>query len=176
MFTRFCRKWKAGVHPGAHVGVTLILWLANLVVGIMAAILTQYNNCDYYSLSDDYDSDCEPVSSSMNATTALLIIAAVAEFVVFVVACAETHRRNTYARNVYMTVPPFLPPGTENQTSFEQFQAQQYRQFLQYQQQQRHQYGGGEKMPMQSPMQPPMQQQQQQNHQVREYYSPGTAV
>ena len=31
--TRFGRKWKAGIHPGAHVAISLFIWLGAAIVG-----------------------------------------------------------------------------------------------------------------------------------------------
>jgi hypothetical protein len=130
LIVRATRKWKSGMHPGAHVGVCLIVWLgAAFVGGIEATYLAVY---DYYD--DDYDNDTRCWNSSLHtyeqcnphryykdkrgvatAATAFTILLWLIYFILFIGACVDTAKRNNARRAgtiVYM--PPvsyYAPPG-----------------------------------------------------------------
>jgi hypothetical protein len=128
--TAWTSKTKSGIHPGAHVGMHLLIWLAAvpLLVFISAFVsnhveqledIRSGGNSDwYYSWNrqswDDYDAGAFALmlhlEEALDAFVALLLII---HFVLFVRACVETDRynkSNVKTRVVYVHVP--MPPAT----------------------------------------------------------------
>ncbi|KAL7944192.1 hypothetical protein V8C42DRAFT_345968 [Trichoderma barbatum] len=120
VITRAVRKFKAGIHPGAHVGVCLILWMLSSVMG---GIL-----CTYVAITQD-DSDCDDIHSYYDSNGNLhtysngacqyadrypkgkILGAAVITcllfglyFGLFIDACINTHKRNTAAKRPIMMI------------------------------------------------------------------------
>lgn len=117
LITYFVRKRKQvprGIHPGAHVGLHLILWL----VGAFSILLTTtvlysamyglrscqhqdddpdsysyygYSYCGEFQPYDHYESSVLPAIRGLLAIFALWTIN---HFVLFVLACIDTHKRN----------------------------------------------------------------------------------
>ncbi|TGJ84172.1 hypothetical protein E0Z10_g4602 [Xylaria hypoxylon] len=111
---RLRKQTQRGIHPGAHVGLHLIFWLA----GILAILLTvslyvsaeygvqncetrddddsyfyySYSYCDEYEPLDYYKWNVLPV---FRALIAIFALWAINHFVLFVLACIETHKRNS---------------------------------------------------------------------------------
>lgn len=122
-FITLCvRRKYMGIHPGAHVGVHLILWLACVVlIGIGGTVvyydIDDYENRDSYYYSSYYDDD-DPASIHSffrmeQAELAFSVLLLIGHFVLFILACIETDRRNKATRGmprtVYVVGPP--PPG-----------------------------------------------------------------
>ncbi|KAK7920106.1 hypothetical protein PG985_008128 [Apiospora marii] len=102
-----------GIHPGAHVGVDLILWLGGLVTllfSLSSAIGYRYRdrmceddyylNSDYYH--DYYEEYCRADAiaarrsyvSIGRALVAFIGLLTLTHFIIFVRACVETNQRN----------------------------------------------------------------------------------
>lgn len=137
LITRAVRHFKRGIHPGAHVGVTLIIWLAAAVVGGFATAITvsavyydgywgsYYCNSSYNGYGYSSDDDCpEPTGRNaiLAASTVFTWLQFIIYFVIFVLACIETSRHNNAKSRPIMLVPqgawapetgavPMPPPG-----------------------------------------------------------------
>ncbi|KAI1276112.1 hypothetical protein F5Y07DRAFT_140678 [Xylaria sp. FL0933] len=112
---RLRKQVQRGIHPGAHVGLHLIFWLA----GVLASLLTislylgvtfglrdcegsddddseynyySYNYCEEYQPYDYYKSNILPV---FRGAFAIFVLWTINHFALFVMACIETHKRNT---------------------------------------------------------------------------------
>ncbi|KHN93750.1 uncharacterized protein MAM_08391 [Metarhizium album ARSEF 1941] len=119
MVVRCARSWKAGIHPGAHVGVCLCLWLAAVIAGALLAVLAAQ---PYDDLGCDGDGDGANANASPCArrsdpdpvfvgTTVLALLLAAVELALFVMACADTHLRNRWRRTlVVASTPCWAPP------------------------------------------------------------------
>jgi hypothetical protein len=199
LIVRYSRQWKSGIHPGAHVGVCLCIWLGAVIVGsILAVFVTQtwYYNCS--STSSRY-SACYRYSDPMFVgSTVLILLLSAFEIVIFIMACTDTHIRNKWKRSVVIASTPYwAPPPQGWYVAPGQQQPQQPQQqyfpmaqppmnqapFMQAQQPMMMannaraaptpvgpqpqpgvaQMGGSEKTPAQA------------QHDVREFYTPGTA-
>lgn len=122
-FITLCvRRNYMGIHPGAHVGLHLILWLGCCVLIGIGGTVTYYDANDYenrdYYYSSYYDEDDDPASVRTflrmeQAELALSVLLLICHFTLFILACIETDRRNKAARSmprtVYVMAPP--PPG-----------------------------------------------------------------
>lgn len=141
LITYACRSRKdvkRGIHPGAHVGLHLIFWIACVFAVLFTVMITLSiqsitRDCEeeedsYYSYWSYCDSTYYKNNSYMNnmylptlrAMTAMFCIATITHFVLFVLACIDTHRRNCMkpaglvmppapAGGFYYPPPP--PPG-----------------------------------------------------------------
>ncbi|KPM42184.1 hypothetical protein AK830_g4391 [Neonectria ditissima] len=115
--TWLVRKRVAGIHPGAHVGVSLIIWLgAACIGGIQSAYvsLTAHDNDDdtcWDSGSQEYV-DCQSSSSSaLIAAAAFACLVWFLHFTLFVGACVDTAKRNAAnRRRVVVVGPPYWGP------------------------------------------------------------------
>ncbi|KAK2614665.1 hypothetical protein N8I77_001471 [Diaporthe amygdali] len=123
------RSWRS-IHPGAHVGVHLVLWvLAILIVPSLCLSLVyelrdytidsecEENNTGYYSSSNfycDYYSFPSQAAANkyfqmMEALTAFSVFLLISHFTLFVMACVETDRRRKYGKKtkvVYLVAAP----------------------------------------------------------------------
>ncbi|KAL1841000.1 hypothetical protein VTJ49DRAFT_7554 [Mycothermus thermophilus] len=115
------RGGRRGIHPGACVAVDLLLWLG-LVVGTaflsLWGIATDIVNSSSSSYSYYYGYDDDDYGVSESATTGKALIAfgallTVLHFVSFVIACVETHQRNSRNNVVYVQTAPvaFVQPA-----------------------------------------------------------------
>lgn len=98
-------KTRRGIHPGAHIGMHLIFWLA-CVFGIfmsLAYLFSARSSIEYCSEEDDdyyYGSSyCDYYSgdnfiTSLRALLAMWCLAIITHFVLFVLACIDTSQRN----------------------------------------------------------------------------------
>ncbi|KKO98135.1 hypothetical protein THAR02_09764 [Trichoderma harzianum] len=117
VITRAVRKFKKGIHPGAHVGMCLILWMLSSILGGML--------CTYVALNpyQDDDEDCGTYTySDSNGNLHTVLGAAVITclifglyFGLFIDACINTHRRNVAARRPIMMIaqPQNWPAATQ---------------------------------------------------------------
>ncbi|KAI1775296.1 hypothetical protein F4818DRAFT_45498 [Hypoxylon cercidicola] len=103
---------KRGIHPGAHVGLHLCFWIACvfailLTVWITLALESTIRDCadeedsrySYDSYCDDYHYKSNSYMNNMylptlRAMTAIFCLATINHFVLFVLACIDTNRRN----------------------------------------------------------------------------------
>ncbi|KAI1142183.1 hypothetical protein F5Y05DRAFT_216939 [Hypoxylon sp. FL0543] len=129
---------KRGIHPGAHVGVHLCFWLACvfaifITVGLSLSIQSILEDCaeeansrySYYSYCDDYGYQNPSYITGtylpmLRAMTALFCLMTLDHFILFVLACIDTHKRNLLrpagivmpaAAPAGMYYPPPPPPG-----------------------------------------------------------------
>lgn len=126
------RKWKASIHPGAHVGVWLILWLAMIGIVIWTfsdgATRASYCSTNTYARNnggydDDgyyYDDDltyCQATRVALSGGIAAVSFLAYATItLLFISACIDTH-----VRNVNKAVPVVYVPVVS-----QQYQPQSY--------------------------------------------------
>lgn len=112
------RNWGAGIHPGAHVGVSLFLWLCCAVVGgIMAAFIgfSAPDDCDDDGYNSYYgSSNCGNFNGSWSrflGVVILLLLLWLVHFIIFVGACTDTAKRNAAKSKPIMVVaqPPYWP-------------------------------------------------------------------
>ncbi|KAK7420899.1 hypothetical protein QQX98_002463 [Neonectria punicea] len=115
IITWLSRKRVAGIHPGAHVGVSLIVWLgAAIVSGIQSAFVgyVVHGGSDTCWDADDQDYvDCgSPYGASAARFTAAAVFAGLVfllHFTLFVGACVDTAKRNAARRRVMVVGPPY---------------------------------------------------------------------
>ncbi|ROV97988.1 hypothetical protein VMCG_07045 [Cytospora schulzeri] len=124
------RKTRRPIHPGAHVGVHLVLWVLCIIVVPTLSLELVYTMDDY-----SIEGDCADYSSSyayeycsyytfpsqataskyfqlMEAVTAFSVLMLISHFTLFVMACVETDRRRKYGRKtkvVYLVANPGGP-------------------------------------------------------------------
>ncbi|KAI0913246.1 hypothetical protein F4823DRAFT_87608 [Ustulina deusta] len=112
---RLRTQTQRGIHPGAHVGLHLLFWLAgifavlltvSLYVGVSASVRLCENKGDddddyYFYYGDSYCSEYQSfeyykghVLPVFRALVAIFVLWAINHFVLFVLACIETHKRN----------------------------------------------------------------------------------
>ncbi|TLD29124.1 hypothetical protein PspLS_04234 [Pyricularia sp. CBS 133598] len=101
-----------GIHPGAHVGMHLVIWLAFIVSatysGFEVQWLNHYNRHPYDGYYGSRTSAAEiqagykQTFSFQVAILVFVIMLILAHFAMFVRACIETHRRNKQIRGVYV--------------------------------------------------------------------------
>ena len=130
--TRWARKWGPGIHPGAHVGMSLFLWLSCAVIGgILATFIGLGLDCrsyDYDDNDDDNDDDSSyygnygcnnftGLSGRFLGAVILLLLLWLVHFVLFIGACVDTAKRNSAKHNPIMVVAqpsywgPMAPHG-----------------------------------------------------------------
>ncbi|KAF4333332.1 hypothetical protein FBEOM_12845 [Fusarium beomiforme] len=126
--TRFGRKWEAGIHPGAHVAISLLIWLGAAVVGgLESTFSAYYDEFDYLDQDCEYDSDehryvctsSDKVSSKRPLFVALSVFTCLIwlwHFILFVGACIDTQKRNAAMRRPVTMVfggPAYWGPGAQ---------------------------------------------------------------
>ncbi|KAH6610045.1 hypothetical protein Trco_000065 [Trichoderma cornu-damae] len=139
VITRAVRKLKAGIHPGAHVGVSLIIWLLS---AIMTSSLAAYASL----MPDDNDQDCTYLSYDRNGNlqtynrcsdparypkskvigvTVITGLLFALFFGLFIDACICTHRRNVAAKRPVMVIaqPQNWPAAAQGWQSMPQHDA-----------------------------------------------------
>lgn len=112
---------RRGIHPGAHIAMHLLFWLA-CVFGIfmslfmVASVQSESEYCsdessddddsssssyrgsssssDYSNYCDEYADTLTSYTSGLRAVLALWCLAIITHFVLFVLACIDTHQRN----------------------------------------------------------------------------------
>ncbi|EHK24263.1 uncharacterized protein TRIVIDRAFT_215551 [Trichoderma virens Gv29-8] len=121
VITRAVRKFKSGIHPGAHVGVCLILWMLSSVMGGILCTYVALNpyrddqDCGTYTYTDSYGnrhtsssycdeySDPYPRGKLLGAAVITCLIFGL-YFGLFIDACINTHRRNVAAKRPIMMI------------------------------------------------------------------------
>ncbi|KAF5541846.1 hypothetical protein FMEXI_7770 [Fusarium mexicanum] len=126
--TRFGRKWKAGIHPGAHVAISLFIWLgAAIVGGLESTFSAYYNEFDYLDEDCEYNSSqgryictsSDKVGSKRTLFIALSVFTCLVwlwHFILFVGACIDTQKRNAAMRRPVTMVfggPAYWGPGAQ---------------------------------------------------------------
>ncbi|VUC21342.1 unnamed protein product [Clonostachys rosea] len=120
LIVRAVRKQKEGIHPGAHVGVCLLIWLAaSFVAGVYStfAAISHYgdrsSNCDYRydsSIQDYTYYNCTlPFNGRFGQWIALTVFSWLLwliYFILFVGSCIDTHKRNQAKRQQVVIVNP----------------------------------------------------------------------
>lgn len=133
-FITLCAHPDRGIHPGAHVGMQLILWLGAAICGgflaafaaLQEAYGSYYRSSRYRPSRADYElwqrletslavfmivllyvSTRCPVQRGKFTTN--LCSRSVLHFIYFVRACIECHRRNTMKPTIMMAAPPPQP-------------------------------------------------------------------
>ncbi|ROT36673.1 hypothetical protein SODALDRAFT_401571 [Sodiomyces alkalinus F11] len=105
-FITLCaRGGRVGIHPGAHVGLHLIIWLAWCVaVGFIATRFALFGYYDVTGYGSVIDTQAAIVAfsslllASLTQTAPLSIV----HLTLFIGACVDTSRRNSAARPVYV--------------------------------------------------------------------------
>ncbi|KAL7929647.1 hypothetical protein V8C35DRAFT_314882 [Trichoderma chlorosporum] len=131
VITRAVRKFKSGIHPGAHVGMCLILWMLSSVMG---GILCTYvalkpqddeDDCGTYTYPDGdenmpYNGGCDPYEDryplgKILGTAVITCLIFGLYFGLFIDACINTHRRNVAAKRPIMVIaqPQNWPAATQ---------------------------------------------------------------
>ncbi|KAL6880812.1 hypothetical protein J3F83DRAFT_719905 [Trichoderma novae-zelandiae] len=133
LITRAVRKFKAGIHPGAHVGICLILWLISAILGgslcafaamnpgsrdqddedCIVSTYDSYGNVRTYNECDDYYLQY-PRGKVLGGAVITCMLFAI-EFGLFVDGCVMTHRRNTAKARPIMVIaqPQNWGPATQ---------------------------------------------------------------
>lgn len=134
IITWFCRKRKAGIHPGAHVGVSLIIWLGAAIVGGIQAAFVAYvvndsSDCwDYESQSYESCTSSSSYDGQAGLFTAVAVFSCLVwliHFTLFINGCIETARRNRANRRVVTVVaPPYWGPMAHGWQPMPQYYAQ----------------------------------------------------
>ncbi|KAI1306811.1 hypothetical protein F5Y03DRAFT_383948 [Xylaria venustula] len=110
---RLRKQVQRGIHPGAHVGLHLLFWLAGALASVSTIAVyvvlqselgecknsdsndddsySYYNDCSEFEPLDYYKSDVIP---TFRALVAIFILWTINHFILFVLACIETHKRN----------------------------------------------------------------------------------
>ncbi|KAI8961694.1 hypothetical protein F5Y11DRAFT_348260 [Daldinia sp. FL1419] len=119
---------KRGIHPGAHVGLHLCFWLACIfavliTVSISLSVRAMIRDCaeedateySYYSYSYCRRHDLDLYSNGtylpmIQAVTSFFCLATITHFILFVMACIDTHKRNLM-RPAGVVLPPIQPVG-----------------------------------------------------------------
>ncbi len=122
------KEARRGIHPGAHLGMHLVFWLVSLL-SIFAMLLTLGSAVDYIEYcaegddEDDYRGSsyisryCEYYSSgaalpSLRALLTMWCLALINHFVLFVLACIDTHQRNSLKpAGIVFAQPGTVPMG-----------------------------------------------------------------
>lgn len=122
-------KARRGIHPGAHIGMHLVFWLA-CVLGLLVSLVSfmesrpDYQYCIGNDNDDDNDNDyyygdrsfCDyyldgPIIPSLKALVAMWCLAVITHFVLFVLACIDTAQRNRLKpTGVVYAHPGAVPP------------------------------------------------------------------
>ncbi|KAI1386237.1 uncharacterized protein F4822DRAFT_431110 [Hypoxylon trugodes] len=119
---------KRGIHPGAHVGLHLCFWIACVfgvffAVGISISTRSMIRECAdydsdsryYYNYCDSYGyRDTEYMNNTYLPLTqsviAFFCMITITHFVLFVLACIDTHKRNLL-KPAGVVLPPVPPNG-----------------------------------------------------------------
>ncbi|KAI1265630.1 hypothetical protein F5Y18DRAFT_41419 [Xylariaceae sp. FL1019] len=122
---RLRKHHQRGIHPGAHVALHLLLWLAGvfgvlLTVSLLLGVQSELDYCENYYDNQGYQSSsCDeftpytyyrsmifPIIQGLLAVFALWLVV---HFTLFVLACIETHRRNVMLPTAILV--PISQPG-----------------------------------------------------------------
>ncbi|KAK3323841.1 hypothetical protein B0T19DRAFT_214466 [Cercophora scortea] len=101
-----CTRHRRGMHPGAQVGLHLIIWLMALVAAVFSGLFVDYPGLYSYWYSAHPSANLQ----GLRLTTVIFsIFLAVIHFILFVRACIETHQFNTIGKIIW--VPVGAPNG-----------------------------------------------------------------
>ncbi|TLD03511.1 uncharacterized protein PgNI_11674 [Pyricularia grisea] len=124
-FITVAKRKDRGIHPGAHVGMHLVIWLGYIVsavwCGFEVQLLDHYNRYPYdgyYSSrvsASDIQAGYKQAFSFQVALLVFVVMLIIAHFTMFVRACVETHRRNKQLRAVYVEAKQTEPQWGGNQ-------------------------------------------------------------
>lgn len=108
-----------GIHPGAHVGVCLVIWMiASVTGGMLCTYVALYNGyeddegCEFTTTDGQGNvttyNNCAPLDPApkgkiVGSAVITCIIFAI-NFGLFIDACIRTHRRNTAAKRPIMVI------------------------------------------------------------------------
>jgi hypothetical protein len=128
LVARGLKKFASGLHPGAHVGFSLILWLAFAILGGAGGAFVSYDEYEYSDwdgdciepVYDDYyggysyddDADCSYAKAYQGwrqiyiAYVVFICFLWLFEFILFIGACIDTAKRNNAKRRPIMVVNP----------------------------------------------------------------------
>jgi hypothetical protein len=126
------RGGHRGIHPGANVGLDLILWLALAgadvalwLIGVASSIVgaaTSYSSYgDYGSGYDDFDdvfgddlsNTVKGIRAKGQALLGLTAVLTILHFTTFVIACYETNVRNRLPRQTVIVMQPATAQPTQ---------------------------------------------------------------
>ncbi|KAJ2893825.1 hypothetical protein MKZ38_008207 [Zalerion maritima] len=126
-FVTLCARRKTvgrGIHPGAHVGMDLIIWLVLTIIwGSLAAAISFLP--EYYGSSDDQYISMASLRRLAVTLIVLLILLFVIHFFLFVRACVETDQRNKAKRHAREAIMVFPQPGAQHHPYYHLGQGQQ---------------------------------------------------
>ncbi|KAK4173977.1 hypothetical protein QBC36DRAFT_334678 [Triangularia setosa] len=130
------RGGNRGIHPGAIVGVDLILWLGLVFITLLCisfSVVSARNHINGYSSyydswsgtrsssidlnTPEYQALLNKISGLSQALSAIFCFLTLTHFGLFVIGCVETNIRNRQPRMVYVMAPPQYgyaavpPPG-----------------------------------------------------------------
>ncbi|KAI5458765.1 hypothetical protein BGZ63DRAFT_407150 [Mariannaea sp. PMI_226] len=123
--TWFARNRQTGIHPGAHVAVSLLIWLGAAIIGGIESTFVAVTAYDYESNSQCYDSDrrvyvnCnneDPYKDQRGKFLAVAVFTCLVwliHFILFVGACVDTAKRNAAMRRVMVVAPPYWPQAVQ---------------------------------------------------------------
>ncbi|KAF5128553.1 hypothetical protein E5D57_009494 [Metarhizium anisopliae] len=98
-------NWKAGIHPGVHVVVCLVLSLFAVFVGATLATFADLGCRNTSGWCDD-----RHVAPMVVGSPVLALLLAAVEFILFVVACADTLALIRRLRSVAIASGPYSAP------------------------------------------------------------------
>jgi hypothetical protein len=118
-----------GIHPGAHVGMCLIIWMiASITGGMLCTYVALYNgyedeDCEFTTTDGQGNvitynncapSDPAPRGKIVGSAVITCMLFAI-NFGLFIDACIRTHRRNTAAKRPIMVIaqPQNWPAATQ---------------------------------------------------------------
>lgn len=119
LLTRWKRPSHHGIHPGAHVGVSLLTWMFASIIGgtqctsVALGVDSHSSECynrrtHKYDLCDPVNTTKQGVFAAVAATTCLVFVI---HFALFVGACVDTAKRNAYKKAQVMVVQqPYWGP------------------------------------------------------------------
>ncbi|KAK4133963.1 hypothetical protein BT67DRAFT_434565 [Trichocladium antarcticum] len=132
------RAGRRGMHPGAVVAIDLLAWLGWVIVTFATVpismnpeyYISDYNRDDTYnhrSRSSDVTAEDQKLADAVRAKGGALVsfsaLLVITHFMLFVVACQETHKRNRPARVVYVMQPYYGAPPVMVPSAYQQPQS-----------------------------------------------------
>ncbi|KAI8944105.1 hypothetical protein F4801DRAFT_255512 [Xylaria longipes] len=127
---RLRKETQRGIHPGAHVGLHLIFWLVGIFAILLSAsvylsVAYDVHNCEHSDDDDSYSysyygysycSQYQPLSyykwnvlPVLRALLAIFALWVINHFVLFVLACIETHKRNVLRPTAFVIPANTVP-------------------------------------------------------------------
>ncbi|TDZ39263.1 hypothetical protein C8035_v006275 [Colletotrichum spinosum] len=109
LVTICARGGRRGIHPGAQVGVHLVLWLAFAAAAGVESITIYFRDSydSYTSYSGSRVAFVNKIIAMQNTVLALTSLLLIGHFIIFVRACMETSQRNK--RPPILMVPVSVP-------------------------------------------------------------------